>query len=119
MEDAAQNEGGSGQAFGLGLGMAAGQQAVNSLNTPSPAAPAAPPAGPPPLPSQAQWFVGVGSERQGPFDLNGLGAQVAAGTVTPASLVWKTGMTGWVPAGEVPDLQGVFAAVPPPLPPQG
>jgi membrane protease subunit (stomatin/prohibitin family) len=126
MEDAANNEGAAGQSFGLGLGMAAGQQAVNAMNQPTPAAappaaapPATAPAGPPPLPSQQQWYVGVGSERAGPFDAAALSAQVAAGALTPASLVWKAGMTAWTPAGELADLAGAFAAVPPPLPPQG
>jgi membrane protease subunit (stomatin/prohibitin family) len=120
MEDAANNEGAGGQGFGLGLGMAAGQLAANSLNnSAAPAAPAAQAAAaPPPLPVVDQWFVGVGSERQGPYDAGALGAQVSAGTLTAASLVWKAGMAGWVAAGQVPELSGVFAAVPPPLPPQ-
>jgi membrane protease subunit (stomatin/prohibitin family) len=125
MEDAANNTGGAGEGFGLGLGMAAGQAATNALRpgaapaaAPAAAPPAAP-AGPPPLPSQDQWFVGVGNERQGPFDLSALAAQVSAATLTPTSLVWKTGMAAWTPAGQLPELNAVFAAVPPPLPPQG
>jgi membrane protease subunit (stomatin/prohibitin family) len=119
MEDAANNDGGAGQSFGLGLGMAAGQQAFQTMNQPAPAAaPAAAPAGPPPLPSQQQWYVGVGSERAGPYDAAALSAQVATGALTTGSLVWKAGMTAWTPAGEVAELSGAFAAVPPPLPPQ-
>jgi membrane protease subunit (stomatin/prohibitin family) len=119
MEDAANNEGGAGQSFGLGLGMAAGQQAFQAMNQPAAAAPpAAVPAGPPPLPTQEQWYVGVGAERAGPFDAAALSAQAAAGTLTTASLVWKAGMTAWTPAGQVPELGAAFAAVPPPLPPQ-
>jgi membrane protease subunit (stomatin/prohibitin family) len=111
MEDAANNTGGAGEAFGFGLGMAAGQRATQAMNTPAPAA------GPPPLPA-AEWYVGVGGQQQGPFDLNALASQVASGGLTRDTLVWKNGMAAWTAAGQVPELGGAFAAVPPPLPPQ-
>jgi membrane protease subunit (stomatin/prohibitin family) len=111
MEDAANNTGGAGEAFGFGLGMAAGQRATQAMNTPAPAA------GPPPLPA-AEWYVGVGGQQQGPFDLNALASQVASGGLTRDTLVWKNGMAAWTAAGQVPELSGAFAAVPPPLPPQ-
>jgi membrane protease subunit (stomatin/prohibitin family) len=114
IEDAANNEGGgAGEGFGLGLGMAAGQRMANAMNTPAP-----PPAGPPPLPQQGQWFAGIGGAQQGPFDLAALGAQARAGTITRETLVWRDGMAQWTAAGQVPELGSVFAAVPPPLPPQ-
>ncbi len=111
MEDAANNTGGAGEAFGLGLGMAAGQRATQAMNTPAPTA------GPPPLPA-AEWYVGVGGQQQGPFDLNALASQVASGGLTRDTLVWKNGMAAWIAAGQVPELSSAFAAVPPPLPPQ-
>jgi membrane protease subunit (stomatin/prohibitin family) len=117
MEDAANNQGGAGESFGFGIGMAAGQAATRAMNTPSPA-PAAPAAGPPPLPT-AEWFVGVNGQQQGPFDAPGLAAQARAGTLSRDTLVWKNGMAAWTAAGQVPELGSAFAAVPPPLPPQG
>jgi membrane protease subunit (stomatin/prohibitin family) len=119
MEDAANNQGGAGESFGFGLGMAAGQRATQAFNTPSAATPpAAPSAGPPPLPT-AEWFVGVGGQQQGPFDLAALAAQAAAGTLSRDTLVWRNGMAAWTAAGQVPELGSAFASVPPPLPPQG
>jgi len=118
MEDAANNQGGAGEAFGFGLGMAAGQRATQAMNTPSAAPPTAPAAGPPPLPT-AEWFVGVNGQQQGPFDLSALAAQASAGTLRRETLVWKNGMAAWTAAGQVPELGSAFAAVPPPLPPQG
>ncbi len=125
IQDAARNPGGGmGQGLGLGLGMAAGQQmAQNLAPQPSPqyAAPpaAAPPAaGPPPLPVQDQWYVGANGQQLGPFDQAGLAAQARGGTLTRGSLVWKNGMAAWTPAEQVPELAGLFASVPPPLPPQ-
>jgi membrane protease subunit (stomatin/prohibitin family) len=119
MEDAANNQGGAGESFGFGLGMAAGQRATQAMNTPSaPSGPPAAAAGPPPLPA-AEWFVGVNGQQQGPFDVAGLAAQARAGTLGRDTLVWKNGMAAWTAAGQVPELGSAFAAVPPPLPPQG
>jgi membrane protease subunit (stomatin/prohibitin family) len=118
MEDAANNSGGAGESFGFGIGMAAGQAATRAMNTPAPAAAPAPPAGPPPLPT-AEWFVGVNGQQQGPFDLAGLAAQARSGQLSRETLVWKNGMAAWTAAGQVPELGSAFAAVPPPLPPQG
>jgi hypothetical protein len=41
---------------------------------------------------------------------------VKTGKLTRTSLVWKTGMANWVAAETVPELQPLFAEVPPPLP---
>src|SRR3954452_23099327 len=109
IEDAANNTGETGSAMGIGLGMAAGQRAVQSMNTPA--------AAPPPLPT-AEWFIGVDGRQDGPYDLNALTAQARAGSLTRDTLVWKNGMPGWTAAGQVPELSGAFASVPPPLPPQ-
>ena len=114
VEDAARNPGGgAGEGIGLGMGMAVGQQMAGAMK---PAA--GPPAGPPPLPQSTQWYVGVGGQQQGPFDQGALAGQVAGGTLTPATLVWRAGMAQWTPAQQVPELAGLFGAVPPPLPPQ-
>jgi membrane protease subunit (stomatin/prohibitin family) len=127
ISDAARNPGGGGEALNLGIGLAAGQRLATSLATPqAPATPAvatsAQPAagpggsgGPPPLPATDQWYLGVGGQQQGPFALGDLPAQVRGGTLTPATLVWKAGMAGWVPAQQVAELGAVFGG-PPPLP---
>ncbi|MER5606365.1 SPFH domain-containing protein [Micromonospora tulbaghiae] len=127
MEAAANNPGGeAGAGIGLGLGMAMGQQMARTMGggaatqpapaQPAPAQPAA--AEPPPLPGQAQWYVGVGGQRQGPYDLGGLAEQANAGALAADTLVWRAGMAQWQPAGQVPELAPVLASVPPPLPPQ-
>ncbi|MEU8507658.1 SPFH domain-containing protein [Streptomyces brevispora] len=113
---------GVGEGMGLGLGMAAGQRMAAGLapqpSGPAPAAAPAPAAGPPPLPAQEQWFVGVNGAQQGPYDSAGLSALVSEGTLTRATLIWREGMAGWLPADQVPDAGRLFGAVPPPLPPQ-
>ncbi|HEY0094418.1 MAG TPA: DUF4339 domain-containing protein [Archangium sp.] len=78
-------------------------------------APAPAPA-PPPLPTAAAFFVAVDGAQTGPHPMDALRQQVAAGTLTPDSLVWKQGMPAWTPAVQVPELAALFAASPPPLP---
>ncbi|TCB98439.1 SPFH domain-containing protein [Micromonospora zingiberis] len=119
LEEAAKNPGGeAGAGVGLGMGMAMGQQMARSMAGETAATTAPGGAEPPPLPNQTQWFIGVAGQRQGPFDLGGLAAQVGAGALGPDTLVWRAGMAQWQPAGQLPELASVLASVPPPLPPQ-
>ncbi|MGA5699092.1 SPFH domain-containing protein [Peterkaempfera bronchialis] len=120
--DAARNPGGgAGEGLGLGLGMAMGQRMAAGLapqQAPAPVPAPAPAAGPPPLPQQEQWFIGVGGAQQGPYDSAALAGLVGAGTLTRTTLVWQNGMSGWLPAEQVPEVDRLFGSVPPPLPPQ-
>jgi hypothetical protein len=120
--DAARNPGGAGEGIGLGMGMALGQQMAAGMQRAGQPQQQAPqpggaPAGPPPLPA-AEWYLGVGGQQAGPYDLNGLAGQARGGALTPQTLVWKAGMAQWVPAGQVSELAGVLSSTPPPLPPQ-
>ncbi len=121
--DAARNPGAAGEGVGLGVGMALGRRMAEGL-TPQqpPAAAAAPapadtPATPPPLPQQ-QWFIGVGGAQQGPYGSAALTGLISAGTLSRTTLVWQNGMSGWLPAEQVPEVERLFGSVPPPLPPQ-
>ncbi|MFD2419200.1 SPFH domain-containing protein [Amycolatopsis pigmentata] len=126
--DAANNPGGAGEGLGLGFGVAMGQQMASALaqsgqaapraDTPAPGMAAQQAGGPPPLPATEQWYLGSNGAQLGPFDRGALAGQVAGGVLTPATLVWKQGMAGWLPASQVPELASLFAGGPPPLPPQ-
>ncbi len=48
--------------------------------------------------------------------MNALRTYAANGALTRATLVWKPGLSGWVPAEQLPELQAIFGAVPPPIP---
>ena len=116
IHDAATNPGGAaGAGMGLGAGIAMGAQMVNAM-TGAAAATSGAGAMPPPIPAAVAFHVAVGQNQTGPFDLSALQGQVASGQLTRASLVWKAGMAQWTKAGEVPELQPLFAAVPPPVP---
>lgn len=112
--DAAKNPGGLAAAgAGLGMGVAMAGPIAQAMS----AQPAQAPAMPPPVPGAAAYFVAVGGQRTGPFDIQAISAQASAGTLTQQTLVWTQGMAQWTPAGQVPALASVFAGVPPPLPP--
>jgi membrane protease subunit (stomatin/prohibitin family) len=114
--EAAKNPGGLAAAgAGLGMGMAMAGPMAQAMSGQQAQAPAAPP--PPPIPGAATYFVAVGGQRTGPFDLQALAAQAGSGVLTAQTLVWTQGMPQWTPAGQVPALAQVFANVPPPLPP--
>jgi hypothetical protein len=77
---------------------------------------AAPAAAPPPVPAAVTFYVAVGGQQSGPFDLATLQQQVASGALTKETLVWKAGMAAWTKAGDVADLASLFASMPPPVP---
>lgn len=125
---AAANPGGlAGIGAQFGAGIAIGGQMGNAFagaagapgvvtpgNTTPPVAAGA--GGPPPLPGAIAFHAAIDGASAGPFDLAALSAHVRGGKLNRNTLVWKTGMAGWVAAGTVPELQGLFADVPPPLP---
>jgi hypothetical protein len=69
------------------------------------------------LPNAVSFFVAPSGRQEGPYDLNLIAAKIRDGALQRSTLVWRQGMASWVAADTVPELQGMFAAVPPPLPP--
>ncbi len=111
MRAAAANPGAAGQAVGVMVGMGLGQGG-GPWGQPA----AAPPPSPPPIPTAPAWHVAAGGQATGPFTLDQLRAQAGGGGLDRATLVWKAGMAGWRPAGEVAELSALFAPAPPPIP---
>ena len=102
---------GGNPAMDLAVGLAMGQQVSDALRGGASSASA-----PPPLPGGAQWHLGIGGSQSGPFTEDAVFARIADGSVTRDTLVWKTGMSGWVAAGGVEPFASRFGALPPPLP---
>ncbi|MGE3803362.1 MAG: SPFH domain-containing protein [Gemmataceae bacterium] len=111
--DAAQNPGGiAGLGAGMGAGFAVAGQMAGAM-----AGAHQQGAMPPPLPTAAAFFAAIDGQQGGPFDMGTLAAKAREGKLTRSTLVWKQGMAGWTAAESVPELQSLFAAMPPPLPP--
>ena len=52
----------------------------------------------------SQWFYARNGQRHGPVNSAQLTALAKSGQLSPADLIWKEGMTQWVPAGNSPQL---------------
>lgn len=110
-----QGGGTMGDMMGAGMGMVMATQMAQQMAGQNPAAGAA---APPPIPTEVAYFIAVNGAQTGPFPLSQLMQQAAGGQFTKDSMVWKAGMAAWTAAGQVAELESVFGAVPPPLPPQ-
>jgi membrane protease subunit (stomatin/prohibitin family) len=116
IRDAANNPGGAaGAGVGIGAGLAMGHQMASAIGGAMTGGGGG--SAPPPLPGAAGFHVAVGQQQTGPFDAAALQQQVASGGLTRSTLVWRTGMPQWTKAGDVADLQALFANSPPPVPP--
>lgn len=99
-------------------------QSQNSI-TPATSAPTMPPMPgvTPPVPPtpivepQVQMFLFIAGQQYGPYDYNTLKQFITTGQLTAQTLVWQQGMTAWTAAGEVKELQALFAPTPPSMPP--
>ncbi|MCY7380055.1 MAG: DUF4339 domain-containing protein, partial [Gemmatimonadaceae bacterium] len=72
-----------------------------------PPAPAPPP---PPFPKSAGLFIGVDGKPQGPLDAAALAQRVRDGVLRADTLVWREGMSAWMPAAQVPDVASLLGS---------
>lgn len=63
-----------------------------------------------------QYMVGVNGQQAGPFNWQQLKQLVQQGQLTAQTYVWKQGMAQWALAGQVAELQPLFANAMPPMP---
>jgi membrane protease subunit (stomatin/prohibitin family) len=101
----------AGAGVGLGMGMAMAGPMFQGATPTAASQPA--PSTPPALPA---WHVAIEGRSTGPYALHQLGDAVAQGRIRPETLVWASGMSGWIAAAQVPELAGLFQSGPPPLP---
>lgn len=104
---------GLGAGIGVSMGAALGGQLGGQVgNQPSTSAPASPP----PLPQGTMWYLAIDGQQDGPHPEARLVSLVSQGKLTRTTLAWSEGMSGWVPAGDVPELARLFSNTPPPIP---
>lgn len=77
-----------------------------------------PPMGAPAMPAEpnVQYMVGVNGQQAGPFNWQQLKQLVQQGQLTAQAYVWKQGMPQWALAGQVAELQPLFANAMPSMP---
>ena len=114
MTMAAENPSGGGAADGMGMGL--GFAMASRMMQPGMGGTAAGGMAPPPI-NAGTWHVAVNGQTTGPYTADQLAAGAAAGQLTPQSMVWSAGMSGWQAAGQVPQLAAVFGPPTPPPPP--
>ncbi len=87
-----------------------GQQMQGAMNTP------------PPMPN-VQYHVSINGQSSGPYNIQQLAQMAQSGQLTRQTYVWKQGMANWEFAGNVQELNNLFApptpGTPPPPPPHG
>lgn len=106
-----QPGGGARTGMDLGMGLAMAGQMMNQQQQ----APAM--MQPPPMPAAQQWFFGVNGQNVGPLAMEVAKQFVQMGQIKADTLCWTNGMGAWTPAGQVPQLAGLFGGGgPPPLP---
>lgn len=73
----------------------------------------------PPLPGAKMYNVAVNGASTGPYSVQQLQTMAQTGQLNAQSLVWCAGMANWMSAGQIPELQGLFASAGniPPVPP--
>jgi len=57
-----------------------------------------------------EWYVGSNGKQSGPFSVTQLKQMAASGHLQKTHLIWKKGMSGWIPCSSV---KGLFPAPPP------
>jgi len=102
---------------GMAIGGAMGQNIAGTMNNMMTGVNQPPQTGaiPPPLPSSG-YFVALDGKQTGPFNISMLMQMAIAGQFVANCLVWKPGMSEWVKAESVDELNSVFSEVPPPPP---
>ncbi len=117
MSNAANNQNGGGGVEGM-MGMAMMQQMMNQQNQQNQQNQKQTVNNPPPPPPGLNFFVSIGGQQAGPFDMNTLKQMIAQNQINKETYVWKEGMPNWMAAGQVSEVAALFGAVPPPPPPQ-
>ena len=97
--------GGAAEGMGLGVGFAMAGQMLRGVGQTAVA---------PPPPVAAAFHVARSGQTQGPFSMAQIADAIARGEITASTMVWTAGMTGWAPAGQVPQLATQFGPPPPP-----
>lgn len=118
MEFAAKNpSGGAGEGIGMGMGFAMANQMMGNMNQQQNQQNQSGASVPPPIPGQVKFYFAINGQQAGPFDINQINTMISQNQITKESLAWKEGMPNWTAVSQIAELNNLFGAVPPPIPP--
>jgi S1-C subfamily serine protease len=63
-------------------------------------------------PADDWYYAPDGGSQLGPVSTFALRGMIQSGQVSPATVVWKSGLSGWLPARDIPELGTAAAATP-------
>ncbi|RYD40520.1 MAG: DUF4339 domain-containing protein, partial [Verrucomicrobiaceae bacterium] len=64
-----------------------------------------------------QWYYSKNGTQLGPVEEGELRGKIASGEISSSDLVWREGMTDWLPSSKVSELASVAPASVTPQPP--
>lgn len=116
IQDAANNPNGLAAAgAGIGMGLGFGGQLAGTMTGIVRNVSANPV--PPPLSSvEVVYYVVHEGKQTGPFDIHYMRQMLNSGQLARDTLVWKKGLSSWIAAGELRELDCLFESVPPLIP---
>lgn len=100
----------------MGNGFGGNQMGGNSFGAPQMPGNGFGAPGMPQMEPQVQYMVGVNGQQAGPFNWQQLKQLAQQGQLNAQTYVWKEGMPQWACAGQVAELQPLFAGVMPQMP---
>ena len=108
----------AGMMMGMAMGGAMGQAMAGMMGGMGQAAQmGGQPVSAPPVPPTVTFMVANNGQQSGPYTIPQIQQFIASGQITRQTYVWRQGMTQWAFAESVPELSGLFAPTPPPMPP--
>lgn len=63
---------------------------------------------PPQIPQGTAWYLVIDNAQAGPFNDEALKEIIKNNLIKPETLVWKSGMSQWMPASSVPEVNKLF-----------
>ena len=114
LETAAGNTGAGGQMMAMGAGLGAGVGVGSTIGNMAGQMINTNPNTPPPI---SNYFVYVNGQQLPSQTPQTIANKLQQGTINADTLVWKAGMTNWLPLSQVPELANLVQQTPPPVNP--
>ena len=89
----------------MGMGMTMAREIPRLMDTAMGYSQQKPQAGPPPIANTGiQLYAAINNSQAGPFNEQEFIALIQKGLINNDTLVWKAGLSNWVPANQLPEV---------------